>query len=99
MANISVMGFQIEYPVLNLELSRNEKEFDRGIIAIYVAELEKGFIVKKINKPTRKGTKVTYEACKNGEEAEKYIKKVNSLIDEYEKKYNTNLGFKLGSKY
>lgn len=98
MNNVSVMEFQIEYPVLNLELSKNEKEFERGIIAIYVAELERGFIVKRINKTTKKGTKVTYKSCKSDEEADKYIKKINSLIDEFEKKYNTNLGFKLGSQ-
>ncbi len=53
MEGISVVEFQKEFPVLNLELSKNEKDFERGIIAIHVAELEKGFIVKKINKTTK----------------------------------------------
>ena len=95
MEGISVVEFQKEFPVLNLELSKNEKDFERGIIAIHVEELEKGFIVKKINKTTKNGTKVTYKACKDKEEANNYAFKVNKLIDSFEEKYNTHLGFKI----
>ncbi|MGG5463511.1 hypothetical protein [Clostridium sp. B9] len=97
MSDFSVVEFQKEYPVLNFKLSKNEKDYERGIIAIHVAELDKGFIVKKINKTTSKGTKVTYKFAKDEEEANNYVIKVNKMIDEFEEKFNTHLGFKLGA--
>lgn len=95
MGSVSVLEFGITYPAVNLELKKNEKEYDRAIIALYIAEIERGFIVKKMNKTTRKGTKVTFKACKGEDEGKEYIEMVNKLIEEFNEKYSTDIGFKL----
>lgn len=64
MNDVTVKEFGMTYPILNLELSKNEKEFERGIIAIHIAELNRGFIVKRINKTTKKELKLFIKPVK-----------------------------------
>lgn len=92
---IKVMEFQKEYSNVNLELTKNKLEYDKAIIALYISELEDGFIVKRIYKTSKNGTKVTYKPCENLEEQQKYIKIVNKYIDDFEENYKKSIGFRL----
>ncbi len=88
--NISVRGYSMEYPTMNLELLKtDEKSFDMCLIVVHLEEARKGFKVKKIGKTTRKGTKVTYAAIESKEDLDKCKKKISNLIDQYNKKYGT----------
>ena len=76
------------YQELNLDLMKNSRKFyDLAIIKLYILELESGFIVKRINKTYRKGTKVIFKRCESQEEASKYSEKVNEMVREYKEKY------------
>ena len=87
--SIQVLEFQTEYPTINLDLMKKTKDYDMAIIVVYMLETERGFIVKKIGKTYKKGTKVTYKACESEEEAKKYREKLNELLNDYNKKYGT----------
>ena len=92
---VMVSEFQIEYTNINSELKKNEKMFDISNIGIYIAKINDGFIVKRINKTTKKGTKVTYKTPKDKKEFTRYIEKVANIIIEYEEKYSAYLGVNL----
>lgn len=88
---IQVIEFQKEYPSINLDLMKNSpKDYDMAIIAAYTAETDKGYIVKKVGKTYKKGTKITYKPCENEDEAKKYREKLNELLNNYNEKYGTN---------
>lgn len=91
MSNIQVIEFQKEYPIINLQLAKNSsKEYDMAIMVAYTMELEKGFIVKKQNKTTKKGTKFTYKPCESEDEFENYKAKLNEMLSAYNKNYGTD---------
>lgn len=91
MNGISVVEFQKGFPEINLKLMKeNIKLYDLAIITLYTIESERGFKVKKIGKTGRKGTKVTFEPIKNKEYFDEYLDKLKVMLDEYNKKYDTN---------
>lgn len=91
MSYATVVEFQKEFEMINLDMMKNDIEkYDMAIIVIYTLETERGFVVKKQGKTTRKGTKFTYKACESEDEAKTYSIKVNELLNQYNKKYNTN---------
>lgn len=91
MANIEVIEFQKEFPIMNLRLMKDDKaKYDMSILIAYTLETERGFIVAKQYKTTKKGTKFKYKACKNEEEAKEYSLKLKALLDKYNEEYNTN---------
>lgn len=48
MSDAVVIGFQREYPSINLDLMKsNEQMYDMAILVVYTSELERGFIVRK----------------------------------------------------
>ena len=95
MSDVVVIGFRKEYPSINLDLMKNnEQMYDMAILAVYMAELKKGFIVKKQFKTTKKGTKFTYKVCKDEEEAKEYSLKVHELLRQYKEKCALNLSEK-----
>ena len=76
------------YQELNLDLMKNSRKFyDFAILGLYTLEIDNGFIVKRINKTYRKGTKVTFKRCESQEEAKLYSKKANEMMREYKEKY------------
>ena len=76
------------YEALNLELMNNNRKFyDFAILGLYTLEIDNGFIVKRINKTYRKGTKVTFKRCESQEEAKLYSEKANEMMREYKEKY------------
>lgn len=86
------VGFSKDFNKLNLKLkNEDEKKYDYAILLLYLNELDRGFKVKKINKTTNKGTKVSYIAIKTEEELNQYMKEVSSFIDEFNKKWNEDL--------
>lgn len=86
-----VMEFQNEFETINLDMMKNDtKNYDMAILVAYTLETKRGFIVKKQGKTTRKGTKFTYKACKDEEEAKEYSLKCHKLLQQYNEKYNTN---------
>ena len=96
MSDVVVIGFKREYPTINLELMKNnEQMYDMAILVVYTAELERGFIVKKQFKTTKKGTKFTYKACKDEEEAKEYSVKVKELLRQYNEKYVSSVSEKV----
>ena len=94
MIDIMVIEFQQEFALLNLDMMKNDiKMYDMAIITAYTLELDKGFIVKRQGKTTKKGTKFTYKVCESEEEANKYKTKLDRMLNEYNEKYNTNYHF------
>lgn len=88
MEDVQVMGYGMEFPLINLKLkNENQMMYDFVILDLYTSELSKGFKVKRINKTTRKGTKVNYESIKGRKDLEDYMKLVNSKIEEFKGKY------------
>ena len=95
MSDVAVIGFRAEYPSINLDLMKNnEQMYDRAILAAYTAELERGFIVKKQFKTTKKGTRFAYKVCKDEEEAKEYSLKVQELLKKYNEKYALSISEK-----
>lgn len=92
MSDAVVIELRKEYPIINLDLMKNnEQMYDMAILVAYMAELERGLIVKKQFKTTKKGTKFAYKACKDEEEAKEYSLKVHELLRQYKKKYALNI--------
>ncbi|MBM7835929.1 hypothetical protein [Clostridium sardiniense] len=88
MEDVQVMGYGMEFTLINLKLkNENQMMYDFVILDLYTSELSKGFKVKRINKTTRKGTKVNYESIKDRKDLEDYMKLVNSKIEEFKGKY------------
>lgn len=88
-----VMGFQKEFEMINLDMMKNDVEkYDLAILVAYTLETERGFIVKKQGKTTKKGTKFTYKACKDEAEAKEYSLKLHELLKQHNEKYKTNAG-------
>lgn len=89
---ITVQGFQMEYPVVSLELKdSNEKLYDYYVLNLYTLECERGFKVKKIYKTTRKGTKVMFEAFKSEDDVKEYGEFLKEKMEIYNKKWNENV--------
>lgn len=92
MSDVKVIGFQREYPSINLELMKSdERAYDMAILAVYILELKRGFIVKKQYKTNKKGTKFKYKICEDEEEAKEYGLKVSGLLNQYKEKYKTKM--------
>lgn len=91
MADMEVIGFSKEFPNMNLDSMKNSpKDYDMAILVAYTLETERGFIVEKQYETTKKGTKFNYKVCKDEEEAKEYSIKLKELLDQYNKKYETN---------
>lgn len=91
MGYATVMEFQKEFEMINLDMMKNDIEkYDMAILGAYALETKKGFIVKRQGKTTKKGTKFTYKACKDEKEAKEYSLKLHELLKLYNEKYNTN---------
>lgn len=91
MEGISVQGYQMECPPMNLELLRTDKKrFDMFLIVAHIEEAKKGFKVKKVGKTTKKGTKITYSAIENEEDLKQYVSKMRDLVKQYNENYGTN---------
>ena len=95
MSDAVVIELRKEYPIINLDLMKNnEQMYDMAILVAYMAELERGFIVKKQFKTTKKGTKFAYKVCEDGEEAKEYSLKVQELLRKYKEKYALSISEK-----
>lgn len=95
MSDVVVIGFRKEYPSINLDLMKsNEQIYDMAILAVYTSELERGFIVKKQFKTTKKGTKFTYKLCKDEDEANEYSFKIHELLRQYKEKHASSISEK-----
>jgi hypothetical protein len=87
--HFKVMGYQKNFQVLTLELKKaDELAFDVLLLKCLSAEFNKGFMHKRILKPNKKGTRVDFEAIKNGGEAQEKLKQ---LVDECNKKHELDL--------
>lgn len=95
MDGVQLIEFQREFKNLNLKVKEHEKIFDLMMLIVYTAESDKGFIVKKVWKTTKRGTKVTYKACASEEEAQAYKEKVDKLFKNYKDKYGDNFDLEL----
>lgn len=92
LADIQVMEYQVIYPALDLKLKKeNQIAYDLGMIYCHTKEAERGFLVKKHTKTGRKGTKFTYISIKSSEQMDEYVISLNSMIDDFNKKYNMEL--------
>lgn len=92
MDGIQVIEFQKTYPVVNLEMQKeNGKKYDYSILLLYTLETEKGFKVKRIGKTTRKGTKVTYTSFKSEGDALDYKKLLEQKVKDFNDKWSSKL--------
>ncbi len=89
--DIKVIEFQREFPTINIYLMKNNpKDYDMSMLAAYTLETERGFMVKKVGKTYKKGTKITYKHFESKEEVINYRTKLDELLEEYNTKYDTN---------
>lgn len=95
MSEVQVMGFQKTCPTVNLKIQEDKKGYDYAILVLHAIEVENGFKVKKINKTTSKGTKVTFEAIKSEKDALDY----KSLLEQKVKDFNDKWGTKIRVSY
>lgn len=87
---ISVQGYGMEYPPMNLELfNTNRKSYDMFVLVAHIEEAKKGFKIKKIGKATKKGTKITYTAIESEEDLKQYSIKIRDLLKQYNENYGT----------
>lgn len=87
--------FSKSYKGINLRFkSKEPKKYDIAIIAIHLEEIDRNFIVKRINKTNNKGTKVIYKSITNKEEFDNYIKFLKELIKNFNEKWGEDV--KLG---
>lgn len=94
MADVMVLEFQNEYPVINLDLMKNNSVlYDLAIIVAHSAELKRGFITKRQNKTTKKGTKFTYKPCMTEEEFKAFSDKMHNLMNEFKAKHSVDIDF------
>ena len=81
---VSVLEYQKNYSALDIRMMEECKAlYDFSVIYIHVCELECGFKVKRINKTTAKGTKVTYSKIESKEELDDYLKKIEDMRNKY----------------
>jgi hypothetical protein len=87
--DFKVAGYQKIYPDLNLKLKKDgEKTYDYVVLHLIMKELRKGFICKKVFKPTARGTKINFEAVTNRDDAFKIFQQ---HIDDFNKKHDENI--------
>jgi hypothetical protein len=92
MAGIQVIGFQKEFPTVNLKVkNEDEKRYEYLILMLYTLESENGYMVKKVGKTTNKGTKVNYISFKTDEDVKKYSELLQGMIKAFNKKWDTTL--------
>ena len=83
-ATAIVLEYQKNYSALDMKMMEECKAlYDFSVIYIYACELEYGFKVKRINKTTAKGTKVTYSKIESKEELDDYLKKIEDMRNKY----------------
>lgn len=95
MADIQVIGFQKEFPVVNLKMkNEDERKYEYSILILFTLETGDGYMVKKIGKTTNKGTKVNYTSFKNDEDIKKYSELLQGMVKAFNEKWGADL--KLG---
>ena len=84
--------FQKDYPAVNLYLKKeDEKGYDYTMLLLYLGELGKGFKAKRVNKTTKKGTKVTYSLIKSKAEFADYKAFIQVEVDKFNEKWKSDL--------
>lgn len=74
---VTLYEYQIEYPRMTKQLYENDRKiWDAVMLRIRIQELNKGFYLRKMNKPQKKGTVLTFRACKDVAEWEKEMEKL-----------------------
>lgn len=97
--NITVTEMKMNFPSINLELKNNDfRKYELVVLMLDIIELERGFKVKRINKTTKKGTSVIFESFDSEVKVKKYIDNFKIKLEEYNKKYDTNMSFDLDIK-
>lgn len=75
--SITIYEYQVEYPKMTKKLHEEKRMlWDMIMIAIRADELQKGFYLRKIGKPRKKGTVFTFRVCKNDDEWNKEFERL-----------------------
>lgn len=91
-SSVQVIGLKNTYPNINLELQKEKPMiYDFLILNLYTSETENGLKVKRINKTTKKGTSVTYEAFKSEDDIKEYEQFLKGKVKEFSKKWDVNM--------
>lgn len=86
--SISVLGYQQNYTKLNLKLKKeNEFNYDLALLLLRAKCIREGFAVKRINKATYAGTKITYRAIEDVEDIKQYVKALEVFLNEFKEKW------------
>jgi len=92
MSDVHVIGFQMDYPNLTLELFTNDiKAYDKSIFYTIFKQAQDGYAFSKINKATKKGTSIKYKAIQNDKQAEAFEKVLYKTVDDLNKKHGLNI--------
>ena len=80
----------IEYQISNKILTRklyeeNEQVYNLVLLCIRAKELEKGAKVKKVGKPSSRGTIITFVLLENVSDCEREIEQIKELCQGYKK--------------
>lgn len=70
---------------------KNKDIYDCCIAQVKMEEAIKGYVAKRVNKPTSKGTKITFEAFKDSESFSKYASTLSAVFREITQKVNEQI--------
>ncbi|MGN7311502.1 hypothetical protein ACTHQ4_10390 [Alkalicoccobacillus gibsonii] len=94
-SNAMVTGGKIEWAKLTLNLFKSdEAEYETGRAVVWMEMLNNGQKPKRWNKPTKKGTGVTFTALKDHKEYEVAIGELQGHINVINKEYDLNIKLK-----
>jgi hypothetical protein len=89
MGDISVIGYDKDFPMLDLKLKKEDEfAYDFALIDISMRELAKGFGVRRINKTTKKGTTFKFDSVTSLEQLNKCITKIEEDLKVFNEKHN-----------
>lgn len=81
MANCMIVSYRREISLLNSKLFKeNLEQYNAIRDYVEIQEFNEGFKIKKVNKPTSKGTKITFEIIKDEEEYQKCYKDISTRL-------------------
>lgn len=92
MSVAKVLEYSMTYKTLTKDFKeKTESGYELCLSLVLAEEYGEGFGAKNINNPTRNGTKIKFEAFKNGEEAEKYAERLKVMAAEAKKGFDKQL--------
>lgn len=93
--NLKMVYFERKFASINTNLMETKpKDYDMSILMAHLLETERGYMVKKVYKTTKSGTRFNYGIMDTDEDIQSFREKLDELVENFNKKYDAN--FKIG---